>query len=63
MTRPVTPVRAASVLPVDGKTLDAQLSPPRTRPRARWSLTGIFGGVLVAFWLFIAVFGALADPL
>ncbi|MDR6178241.1 peptide/nickel transport system permease protein [Pseudomonas sp. SORGH_AS 211] len=62
MTRPVTPVRAASVLPVDGKTLDAQLSPPRTGRRARWSLTGIFGGVLVAFWLFIAVFGAWLTP-
>ena len=47
MTRPLTPVRGASVLPVDGKTLDAQLSPPRTRRRSRWSLTGLLGGILV----------------
>ena len=62
MTRPVIPVRAASVVPVDGKTLDAQLSPPRTRRRTRWSLTGIIGGVLVAFWLFIALFGVWLAP-
>ena len=62
MTRPVTPVRSAAVLPVDGKTLDAQLSPPRTRRRAGWSLTGLIGGFLVAFWLFIAVFGVWLAP-
>ena len=62
MTRPVTPVRSAAVLPVDGKTLDAQLSPPRTRRPARWSLTGLIGGFLVAFWLFIAVFGVWLAP-
>ena len=62
MTRPVTSVRGASVLPVDGKTLDAQLSPPRTRRRARWSLTGLLGGILVVFWLFIAAFGVWLAP-
>lgn len=62
MTRPVTPVRSTAVLPVDGKTLDAQLSPPRTRRRAGWSLTGLIGGFLVAFWLFIAVFGVWLAP-
>ena len=62
MTRPVTPVRAAAALSADGKTLDAQLSPPRTQRRSNWSLTGTFGGILVAFWLFIAVFGVWLAP-
>ncbi|APQ10289.1 DNA-directed RNA polymerase subunit alpha [Pseudomonas oryzihabitans] len=62
MTRSVTPVRAAATLPVDGKTLDAQLAPPRTRRRARWSPTGMIGGFLVAFWLFIALFGVWLAP-
>jgi len=62
MTRSVTPGRAAPVLPVDGKTLDTQLSPARTRRRARWSPTAIIGGLLVAFWLFIALFGVWLAP-